>query len=162
MSLGRFISENHLKDKRIVLPEYSKVFSSKGENKDKIFLILDYLGQMRLNRAIFPSKTTGHQLDILARTSLWEVGLNYLHGTGHGVGSYLNVHEGPMGISYKYQSQDPGLVQGMILSNEPGYYEDGNFGIRLENLVQVKKTYFQISLRKSTTFIMISGGESRD
>merc|ERR1712110_604439 len=77
------------------------------------------------------------QLPRLARSSLWEVGLDYLHGTGHGVGAYLNVHEGPMGISWRPYPDDPGLAQNMILSNEPGYYETGSFGIRIENLVRI-------------------------
>lgn len=81
----------------------------------------------------------GERLDTLARKALWDVGLDYLHGTGHGVGMFLNVHEGPMGISYRPYPDDPGLMEGMILSNEPGYYEDGKFGIRIESLVLVKK-----------------------
>jgi Xaa-Pro aminopeptidase len=77
------------------------------------------------------------------------VGLDYLHGTGHGVGSFLNVHEGPCGISYRVNAKDPGLQEGMILSDEPGYYEDGNFGIRIENLVRVVtvETKFQAKSR---------------
>lgn len=109
-------------------------------------------GHLQLGHCIFPPSTIGPSLDILARKPLWDEGLDYLHGTGHGVGSYLNVHEGPQGIA-------PGTRQGpltktplcpnMILSNEPGYYEDGSFGIRLENLVYVqeKKTNFQFNGR---------------
>ena len=96
-------------------------------------------GQTRLARAIFPAKVKGNTLDSLARLALWEVGLDYGHGTGHGVGSYLNVHEGPMGISWRPYPDDPGLQEGMVLSNEPGFYMDDNFGIRLENLVRVVK-----------------------
>ncbi|RWS02276.1 Xaa-Pro aminopeptidase 1-like protein, partial [Dinothrombium tinctorium] len=73
------------------------------------------------------------------RKPLWDVGLDYRHGTGHGVGMFLNVHEGPVGISLKYRSDDPGLQSGMILSNEPGFYEDRQFGIRIESLVLVTK-----------------------
>ena len=98
-----------------------------------------FKGQTRLGRAIFPAKVKGNTLDTLARLALWEVGLDYGHGTGHGVGSYLNVHEGPMGISWKPYPDDPGLQEGMILSNEPGYYMDDNFGIRIENLVRIIK-----------------------
>lgn len=87
-----------------------------------------------MSSTIFPLKTTGNYLDTLARESLWRVGLNYLHGTGHGIGSYLNVHEQPIGISWKPYPDDPGLQPGMFLSNEPGYYEDEKFGIRLENI----------------------------
>ena len=89
-------------------------------------------GHIRLATTVFPSKLKGNCLDSFARSSLWEVGLDYLHGTGHGVGSYLNVHEGPMGISWRPYPDDPGLVPNMILSNEPGYYETGKFGIRDE------------------------------
>jgi len=94
-------------------------------------------GQIRLATAKFPNKCVGSRLDSIARLALWEVGLDYKHGTGHGVGSYLNVHEGPIGISYRPYPDDHGLQKGMILSDEPGFYLDGEFGIRLENLVQV-------------------------
>lgn len=96
-------------------------------------------GQINLCTAIFPQGVKGHMLDTLARTSLWNVGLDYLHGTGHGVGAFLNVHEGPCGISPKVSMTDVPLEEGMILSDEPGYYEDGKFGIRIENLILVKK-----------------------
>ncbi|XP_076316903.1 xaa-Pro aminopeptidase 1-like isoform X2 [Tachypleus tridentatus] len=95
-------------------------------------------GHIALSSAVFPNRTKGQMLDTLARKALWEVGLDYLHGTGHGVGAYLNVHEGPSGISWRPNSDDPGLTEGMILSNEPGYYENGRFGIRIENVVLVK------------------------
>ena len=85
--------------------------------------------------ATFPNGTTGAQLDTLARRPLWEVGLDYDHGTGHGVGSYLGVHEGPQRISKG--GHTVALKPGMILSNEPGYYKSGEYGIRLENLVVV-------------------------
>ena len=85
-------------------------------------------GQISVRQAIFPSKIKGNYLDTLARMSLWEVGLDYSHGTGHGVGAYLNVHEGPMGISWRPYPDDPGLQVGMVLSNEPGCYLDGEFG----------------------------------
>jgi Xaa-Pro aminopeptidase len=86
--------------------------------------------------AIFPMGTTGAQIDALARAPLWTEGLDYPHGTGHGVGFALNVHEGPCGISPRSNAS---LAEGMLLSNEPGYYIEGKFGIRLENLVLVKK-----------------------
>ncbi|XP_067012527.2 xaa-Pro aminopeptidase ApepP isoform X2 [Anabrus simplex] len=96
-----------------------------------------FKGQHQLGTAVFPSKIKGNCLDTLARKYLWDVGLDYRHGTGHGIGHYLNVHEGPMGISWRVYPDDPGLQEGMCLSNEPGYYEDGKFGIRLENIVRI-------------------------
>ena len=83
---------------------------------------------------MFPDGTTGAQLDSFARQFLWQAGLDFDHGTGHGVGSYLSVHEGPARIS-KLGSAP--LKRGMILSNEPGYYRTGAYGIRIENLVLV-------------------------
>jgi Xaa-Pro aminopeptidase len=84
----------------------------------------------------FPKGTTGTQLDALARRPLWEAGLDYDHGTGHGVGSYLGVHEGPQSISKRPNTI--ALRPGMIVSNEPGYYRTGAYGIRIENLVVVQ------------------------
>jgi Xaa-Pro aminopeptidase len=94
-------------------------------------------GHIALARAVFPEGTTGAQLDALARHSLWEIGEDYAHGTGHGVGAYLCVHEGPQGISRRASAV--ALEEGMILSNEPGYYKTGEYGIRIENLVLVRK-----------------------
>jgi len=91
-------------------------------------------GHIAIARAVFPDGTTGAQLDTLARQFLWRAGLDFDHGTGHGVGSYLSVHEGPARIS-KLGSAP--LKRGMILSNEPGYYRTGGYGIRIENLVLV-------------------------
>ena len=95
-------------------------------------------GHIALGSCIFAKGTTGSQLDILARKPLWDAGLDYDHGTGHGVGSYLSVHEGPQGISKRHNPI--ALKEGMILSNEPGYYETGQYGIRIENLVLVKQS----------------------
>ncbi|MFN7186322.1 MAG: M24 family metallopeptidase [Alphaproteobacteria bacterium] len=92
-------------------------------------------GHIALASARFPAGTSGQQLDALARQYLWAAGLDYDHGTGHGVGAYLCVHEGPQRISKK--GSDVALIPGMILSNEPGYYEAGAYGIRIENLVAV-------------------------
>jgi len=92
-------------------------------------------GHIALAQAIFPPGTTGNNLDALARAPLWANGLDFDHGTGHGVGSYLSVHEGPQRIS-KAPSR-VSLKPGMILSNEPGYYKAGHYGIRIENLVVV-------------------------
>lgn len=94
-------------------------------------------GQLKLASRIFPTKIKGNHLDSFAREFLWDVGLDYAHGTGHGIGHYLNVHEGPMGISWRPMNQDPGLEANMFVSNEPGYYEDGKFGIRIEDIVQI-------------------------
>ena len=92
-------------------------------------------GHIALASAIFPAGTSGSQLDILARTALWQAGLDYDHGTGHGVGSYLGVHEGPQRIS-KLPNR-VALEPGMVISNEPGYYKPDEYGIRIENLVVV-------------------------
>jgi Xaa-Pro aminopeptidase len=100
------------------------------EMKDRFTRVLK--GHIALSRVRFPKGTTGHQLDALARMSLWEAGLDYDHGTGHGVGSYLGVHEGPHRIA-KWVNTQP-LEPGMIVSNEPGYYKTGAYGIRIENL----------------------------
>jgi len=91
-------------------------------------------GHIAIARAVFPDGATGAQLDTLARQYLWQAGLDFDHGTGHGVGSYLSVHEGPARISTLGTAP---LKRGMILSNEPGYYRAGAFGIRIENLVLV-------------------------
>ncbi|CDF37200.1 unnamed protein product [Chondrus crispus] len=96
-------------------------------------------GHIAIDNAVFPEDTTGLMLDSLARMPLWSIGLDYRHGTGHGVGACLNVHEGPQSISPRLGSNRAGLKAGMILSNEPGYYEDGNFGVRIENLLIVVK-----------------------
>ncbi|XP_030309342.1 xaa-Pro aminopeptidase 1 isoform X3 [Calypte anna] len=110
-------------------------------------------GHIAVSAAIFPNGTKGHLLDSFARSALWNCGLDYLHGTGHGVGSFLNVHEGPCGISYKTFADEP-LEAGMIVSDEPGYYEDGAFGIRIENVVLVipAETKYNFKNRGSLTF----------
>ena len=104
------------------------------EMRDRFTRVLK--GHIALARARFPKGTTGTQLDALARLSLWQAGLDYDHGTGHGVGSYLGVHEGPQRISKAPNAQP--LLPGMIVSNEPGYYKTGAYGIRIENLVLVE------------------------
>ena len=103
-----------------------------AEMKRRFTLVLK--GMIDLTLARFPAGTRGVDLDPLARRALWAEGLNYDHGTGHGVGSYLNVHEGPQSISKAGMAQ---LKPGMICSNEPGYYKQGAYGIRIENLVLV-------------------------
>ena len=97
-------------------------------------------GHIAIATALFPKGTRGSQLDSFARRPLWEAGCDYAHGTGHGVGAFLAVHEGPQRISPVGSSQSGGdepLQAGMILSNEPGYYKPGEYGIRIENLVLV-------------------------
>lgn len=99
-------------------------------------------GHIQIARAVFPQGTAGGQLDVLARQYLWEAGVDYAHGTGHGVGSFLSVHEGPQRIAKPGGGQagtGQELFAGMILSNEPGYYKPGAFGIRIENLVLVEE-----------------------
>jgi Xaa-Pro aminopeptidase len=91
-------------------------------------------GHIAIARAVFPDGATGAQLDTLARQYLWAAGVDFEHGTGHGVGSYLSVHEGPASI---HKANLTALKRGMILSNEPGYYRAGAYGIRIENLVLV-------------------------
>ncbi len=92
-------------------------------------------GMVAVSRARFPKGVAGAHLDALARTALWQAGMDYDHGTGHGVGAYLSVHEGPQGLSRRAETP---LEVGMILSNEPGYYREGAFGIRIENLIVVR------------------------
>jgi len=105
------------------------------EMKRRFTLVLK--GHIALARAVFPKGTRGGQLDVLARQFLWADGLDYAHGTGHGVGSFLSVHEGPQRIA-TYAGGDEPLQAGMILSNEPGYYKPREYGIRIENLVLVE------------------------
>ena len=95
-------------------------------------------GHIAIARAVFPDGATGAQLDPFARRALWEAGLDFDHGTGHGVGSYLSVHEGPARIS---KLGNTALKRGMILSNEPGYYKAGAYGIRIENLMQIGRAH---------------------
>ncbi|KAJ4913897.1 aminopeptidase P1 [Raphanus sativus] len=94
-------------------------------------------GHVALGNARFPKGTSGYTLDILARAPLWKYGLDYRHGTGHGVGSYLFVHEGPHQVSFRLHAMNVPLQASMTVTDEPGYYEDGNFGIRLENVLVV-------------------------
>ncbi len=110
-----------------------------AEHKDRFTRVLK--GHIMLALAVFPKGTVGSQLDTIARHALWQAGVDYAHGTGHGVGSFLSVHEGPQRIA-KAQGGQAGtgqeLLAGMILSNEPGYYKAGEYGIRIENLVLVE------------------------
>ena len=93
-------------------------------------------GMINLTKVVFPAGTRGSQIDMLARKAMWECGINYLHGTGHGVGHYLNVHEGPQNIR---QEENPVVLQtGMVVTNEPGIYRENKYGIRTENMMIVK------------------------
>ncbi len=105
------------------------------EIRDRFTRVLK--GHIALATAIFPTGTSGAQIDTLARQSLWQAGLDYDHGTGHGIGSFLSVHEGPARIS---KLGSVALETGMILSNEPGYYKAGSYGIRIENLIVVRQS----------------------
>ena len=106
-----------------------------AEMQQRFTLVLK--GHIALSEAVFPEGTAGSQLDLLARQFLWRRGLDYDHGTGHGIGSYLCVHEGPQRLAKR--GGDVALEAGMILSNEPGYYKPGEYGIRTENLVLVEQ-----------------------
>lgn len=123
--------------------------SPTGQQKNDFTLVLK--GHIALATAKFPCGTRGSQLDILARKAMWDLGLNYGHGTGHGVGHFLCVHEGPQSIRME---ENPTLLEpGMILSNEPGLYREGKYGIRIENLIKVvlaEKTEFGQFLKFET------------
>ena len=111
-----------------------------AEQRDRFTRVLK--GHIAIARAVFPQGTNGSQLDSLARQFLWQAGVDYAHGTGHGVGSFLAVHEGPQRIAKAAGGQagtGQELMAGMLLSNEPGYYQNGGYGIRIENLVLVEK-----------------------
>ncbi|KAK3845404.1 MAG: peptidase M24, structural domain-containing protein [Linnemannia gamsii] len=95
-------------------------------------------GHIAIDSIVFPEGTTGYVLDILSRQALWSEGLDFRHGTGHGVGAFLNVHEGPHGCGARSAFNEIALKPGMTLTNEPGYYEDGEFGIRIENVLLVR------------------------
>jgi Xaa-Pro aminopeptidase len=116
--------------------------------KDHVTRVL--AGHIALAMAVFPEGVAGPHLDAFARNALWQAGLDYDHGTGHGVGAYLSVHEGPAGISRAAKTVP--LKPGMILSNEPGYYLPGAYGIRLENLVLVREADFASQKRKFLRF----------
>ena len=110
-------------------------------------------GHIALSRAAFPSGTAGTQLDVLARQYMWREGLNYLHGTGHGVGSYLSVHEGPHQFRMEWKPQP--LVAGMTITVEPGIYLTGRFGVRIENTMHI------VPVDETTLFPLQSGAADR-
>ncbi|WP_375452655.1 aminopeptidase P family protein [uncultured Devosia sp.] len=107
--------------------------ASTPEQRDRFTRVLK--GMIAISTARFPKGTSGAQIDVLARQFLWQAGVTYNHGTGHGVGAFLSVHEGPTGISPRYTLP---LEAGNVLSNEPGYYKPGEYGIRIENLIIVR------------------------
>ena len=118
------------------------------EMRDRFTRVLK--GHIALATARFPAGTTGSQLDALARFHLWQAGLDYDHGTGHGVGAYLSVHEGPHRIST--MANNVALLPGMIVSNEPGYYKTDAYGIRIENLVAVREAKIEGADRRYYEF----------
>ena len=122
-----------------------------AEMRDRFTRVLK--GHIAIARAVFPKGTSGAQIDVLARQSLWEAGLDFDHGTGHGVGVYLSVHEGPQRIS---KLGTVPLQAGMILSNEPGFYKAGAWGIRIENLIIVEPRKIKGAEREMFGFETIS------
>lgn len=122
------------------------------EMKERFTLVLK--GMIALHQVRFPKGTFGGALDVLARAPLWQKGLNYDHGTGHGVGHCLNVHEGPQAISYRY-GQTP-LAPGMVTSVEPGYYKENEYGIRCENLCVVETVHDTQNQAEMLAFLPIT------
>lgn len=121
------------------------------EMKDRFTRVLK--GHIAIDRAVFPKGTSGAQIDSFARKPLWDVGLDFDHGTGHGIGSYLSVHEGPQRIA---KTGVIPLEEGMMLSNEPGFYKAGHWGIRIENLILVEKHEMKNAEREMFGFETLS------
>lgn len=109
-------------------------------------------GHVALSKLRFPEHTSGNLIDAVARQPLWEHGLDYGHGTGHGIGSFLNVHEGPIGIGPRPNAAKNALKPGHLITNEPGYYENGGYGIRIENVMIVKESGIETNGRKFLEF----------
>ena len=122
-----------------------------SEMRDRFTRVLK--GHIAIAQGVFPKGTSGAQIDALARQALWQAGLDFDHGVGHGVGSYLSVHEGPQRIA---KTGTVALAPGMIISNEPGYYAAGKYGIRIENLVVVEKRAIKGAEREMLGFETIS------
>ncbi len=118
------------------------------ELRDRTTRVLQ--GHIAIATLVFPQGVAGPHLDGFARAALWRAGLDYDHGTGHGVGSYLSVHEGPVSLSRA--ARPVPLAEGMILSDEPGFYAPGRYGIRLENLLLVQAASFPEATRKFLSF----------
>ena len=121
------------------------------EMKDRFTRVLK--GHIAIDTAVFPKGTSGAQIDSFARQPLWEIGLDFDHGTGHGIGSYLSVHEGPQRIAKIGVTP---LEVGMMLSNEPGFYKAGHWGIRIENLILVEKRDIKNAEREMLGFETLS------
>ncbi len=115
------------------------VILGKANKEQKEMFTRVLKGHINLSKHTFPEKTKGTDIDYIARASLKEIGCDYDHGTGHGIGSFLSVHEAPQRISKKNMFPSVDLLTGMILSNEPGYYKEGEYGIRIENILIVNK-----------------------
>ena len=113
------------------------IATGKVSQQQQLDFTLVLKGMIQLAKAVFPENTKGYSLDILARKALWSSGLNYGHGTGHGVGHYLSVHEGPMAIRPEYNGEP--IRAGQILTDEPGLYREGEYGIRIENVLVCKE-----------------------
>jgi len=128
----------------------------KSKTKEAYTRVL--MGHIDLVTSFFRTGVYGSSLDVIARNPLWSNGLDYRHGTGHGIGSFLNVHEGPARISLGYSSRERPIEIGMFFSDEPGYYEDGDFGIRIENVMMsvAATTDHQFSTYQYMTFEMVS------
>lgn len=124
--------------------------SPTAEQKRNYTLVLK--GNVALGSLKFPENTTGSLIDSVARQYLWQYGLDYGHGTSHGIGAYLNVHEGPIGIGPRPTAAKNALKPGHLISNEPGYYEDGEYGIRIENVMYVKDSGLVYNGRKFYEF----------
>ncbi|NWX72264.1 XPP2 aminopeptidase, partial [Alca torda] len=110
------------------------------------------MGSIDLSRLVFPPNTAGRTVESFARRALWDVGLNYGHGTGHGIGNFLSVHEWPVG----FQSNNVPLAAGMFTSIEPGYYRDGEFGIRIEDVALVVEAQTKSGEKPFLTFEVVS------
>ncbi len=120
--------------------DITRTISLGNPTEEEIFYFTNVLKcHINLADAVFPEGTKGIQLDALARIYLWKIGVDFGHGTGHGIGSYLNVHEGPVRISPHCSNHEVSLEENMFLSIEPGFYKQGHFGIRIENLVIATK-----------------------
>ena len=130
--------------------------SPTGFEKQAFTLVLK--GHIAIAQLVFPRGTTGYTIDSMARQFLWREGLDYFHGTSHGVGSFLNVHEPPIGIGTRIAFNDVAFSAGNVISNEPGFYLDGKFGIRIENIIQCipKKTTHNFGGREYLGFETIS------
>ena len=132
------------------------IFEKPSEYERRCFTLV-LKGHIALASAIIPEGVKGSKLDVIARLAMWREGLDYNHGTGHGVGAHLCVHEGLHGIHFRATQGEQGLVAGMTTSNEPGYYEEGSFGIRIENVCVLREVNWrQKGLRQSLQLETIS------